>query len=250
HDPITISIGIAALTQQTAVKASSTDSLLKLLTSRADEALYMSKTLGGNKVCAYGVDISAPSEEELAEEAREAAVLWASRQKDTAAGPPSAPAPSADEILRRESDRASELAMRADLAVAQAGLGAAALDQLHFPSPPSEPESSGVSVLGAHAPELDTAPFPEVALPAVSAGPFLPGPELPPLEGVLGPPSPPGDGRVPASAPAAVSGTVVLPLSGEGGTLEGSGAISLPGAASGPQDPAGEQDQAGPHLRA
>ncbi|MDR2612872.1 MAG: diguanylate cyclase [Deltaproteobacteria bacterium] len=84
HDPITISIGIAALTQRTAVKARNTEALLKLLTSRADEALYMAKTLGGNKVCAYGVDVNAPTEEELAEEAREEAVLWASKHKEGA----------------------------------------------------------------------------------------------------------------------------------------------------------------------
>ncbi|MDR3153607.1 MAG: diguanylate cyclase [Deltaproteobacteria bacterium] len=85
HDPITISIGVATLNQQMAVKISNTDALLKLLTSRADEALYMSKTLGGNKVCAYGLDICAPTEKEMEEEAREAAILWASRQKESAA---------------------------------------------------------------------------------------------------------------------------------------------------------------------
>jgi diguanylate cyclase (GGDEF)-like protein len=58
QDPLTISIGVATLTQGEALKHSSSTILLKFLTSCADEALYMSKKLGGNRVCTYGVDVA------------------------------------------------------------------------------------------------------------------------------------------------------------------------------------------------
>jgi diguanylate cyclase (GGDEF)-like protein len=64
HDPLTISIGVASINQTTALEHTNSYALLNLLISRADEALYMAKLLGGNKVCAYGVDIAQPTEEE------------------------------------------------------------------------------------------------------------------------------------------------------------------------------------------
>ncbi|MDR1312565.1 MAG: diguanylate cyclase [Deltaproteobacteria bacterium] len=194
HDPISISIGIASLTQQVAIKAENSESLLKLLTSRADEALYMAKTLGGNKVCAYGIDLNAPTEEELAEEAREAAVLWASKQKE-ASGPPIPLPPSADEIWRREADQAAELAMRADRAVALAGL-APVPSEVFEPQAPRETERTAESGSGRPLPPLS--PQHQHASPSVTAlspsalsagspldqrpAAFAPGPELPPLE--------------------------------------------------------------------
>jgi diguanylate cyclase (GGDEF)-like protein len=74
HDPLTISIGAASITQAVALEQNNSDSLLNLLVSRADEALYVSKLLGGNKVCAYGVDLAQPTEEELKKMAQEALI--------------------------------------------------------------------------------------------------------------------------------------------------------------------------------
>ncbi|MDR2349269.1 MAG: GGDEF domain-containing protein [Deltaproteobacteria bacterium] len=67
HDPLTISIGAASITQGSAMEHPNSDTLLNLLVSRADEALYAAKLLGGNKVCVYGVDLNQPTEEELRE---------------------------------------------------------------------------------------------------------------------------------------------------------------------------------------
>jgi diguanylate cyclase (GGDEF)-like protein len=163
HDPITISIGIASLTQQSALKARNSESLLKLLTSRADEALYMSKTLGGNKVCAYGVEMNAPTEEELDEEAREAAVLWASRQKEGSLGPE-------DDDWKQASGEPASSAMLADR---EGSLGAAAFAA-----------RTGPGLEPAH------------VLMDIPQGD---GPELPPY--VPGPPAGSASGHSPAAGP-------------------------------------------------
>jgi diguanylate cyclase len=52
-EPITISIGLASLTQLEALKESSSEVILRDLIARADEALYDAKKLGGNCVCYY-----------------------------------------------------------------------------------------------------------------------------------------------------------------------------------------------------
>jgi diguanylate cyclase (GGDEF)-like protein len=80
HDPLTISIGAASITQSLALQHPNSDALLKLLTSRADEALYIAKLLGGNKVCTYGVDIAQPSEEEFELMNQEDLILSARRE--------------------------------------------------------------------------------------------------------------------------------------------------------------------------
>jgi diguanylate cyclase (GGDEF)-like protein len=61
RDPLTISIGASSITQEDALSDMETPQILKLLIARADEALYEAKRLGGNMVCAYGVDIIADS---------------------------------------------------------------------------------------------------------------------------------------------------------------------------------------------
>jgi diguanylate cyclase (GGDEF)-like protein len=51
--PITISIGLANLTQSDAIKIESSEVILRELISRADEALYDAKKAGGNCVCYF-----------------------------------------------------------------------------------------------------------------------------------------------------------------------------------------------------
>jgi diguanylate cyclase (GGDEF)-like protein len=52
-EPITISIGLATLTQLDTLKEPSSEAVLRSLISRADSALYDAKKLGGNCVCYF-----------------------------------------------------------------------------------------------------------------------------------------------------------------------------------------------------
>jgi diguanylate cyclase (GGDEF)-like protein len=61
--PITISIGLAYISQIDTLNEPSSEILLKLLTSRADEALYEAKKKGGNLVCWLNNDNLATNEE-------------------------------------------------------------------------------------------------------------------------------------------------------------------------------------------
>jgi diguanylate cyclase (GGDEF)-like protein len=69
-EPITISIGLATLTQMDTIKEPSSEVVLRNLISRADSALYDAKKAGGNCVCYY-----IPTEETLKAERADHALM-------------------------------------------------------------------------------------------------------------------------------------------------------------------------------